>query len=595
MARPRCVKSSPVLAITVSAPRGSRRSRPSASLAPPTPPDSSSQVSAGALACALTGSAEQVFGLGPKHVGGRRVGGRRRRRRGSAPPACLRPPRPSRAPPPRRGCPPARSRSPAAARPVRSRVPRRSRNGATPAVPIAMPTVPLRQARPTLSVIITPSRAPLACSSSRRSRAARSRPGSAGNSSTVVVAARDVGAVDAGVGEHDAEPVLGDDEVRTRAHDVAGLLQDQLDDARVLARLARQRRGARRWRRRPTRRRSRPSAFETIFWVTAMTSPSASARPAAPSASSSSRPRSSPGRTSGNPGTRREREGGAVIGGLRRQRRARRGTRQAAGAIDAGQADAGVLGAVVLVHENQHGGQRFHRRRIGERAGVPGAEAGLAGEPGRRARAHRPCRRRPARRTRARRRRRARRRPRSGTPTRRSCPAPTMPWVISAAQPSFGSCTRITFGGTSGTVASTRILPFSAPRISSRIGRWCAKGTASTTRSAAAAASGLPSPLDLGARQAAAMSLRRRRGLRAVARADDDAVAGARPAAGEPAAEGAGAADDRDAADVVVLGRHADIVGGGPDGVSLDPDPLARQPAPLPPGNHRRLHRRRCP
>ncbi len=70
-----------------------------------------------------------------------------------------------------------------------------------------------------------------------------------------------------------------------------------------------------------------------------------------------------------------------------------------------------------------------------------------------------------------------------------------MAWVINAAQPSGGNCTRITLGGTSGTVVSTRILPCSAGRISSRMGRWWANGTASTTRSAAAAAAGLAWPL----------------------------------------------------------------------------------------------------
>src|SRR5215469_17431773 len=68
MCRPRCSKSSPLLATTVRPPGGSTRERPSASLPPPTPPESAStgRVSVGRSAVAPSAMAlpEQIFGRG---------------------------------------------------------------------------------------------------------------------------------------------------------------------------------------------------------------------------------------------------------------------------------------------------------------------------------------------------------------------------------------------------------------------------------------------------------------------------------------------------------------------------------------------------
>ena len=48
---------------------------------------------------------------------------------------------------------------------------------------------------------------------------------------------------------------------------------------------------------------------------------------------------------------------------------------------------------------------------------------------------------------------------------------------MAAQPPSLGSCTRITFGGTSGTVASMSILFFKFSLTVCRVSAWCAKGT----------------------------------------------------------------------------------------------------------------------
>ena len=107
--------------------------------------------------------------------------------------------------------------------------------------PIATPAVPRRQGRPKLSLMTTPT--------SRRSRASAARIASADPSGSTgsskarwrPSAARDVGLIDAGVGHHEAQPVLHDHQVRPAAHDLDRFRQHDLDDARVLADLGRQR------------------------------------------------------------------------------------------------------------------------------------------------------------------------------------------------------------------------------------------------------------------------------------------------------------------------------------------------------------------
>src|SRR5882724_2743225 len=64
-----------------------------------------------------------------------------------------------------------------------------------------------------------------------------------------------------------------------------------------------------------------------------------------------------------------------------------------------------------------------------------------------------------------------------------------------AALPSGGSWTRMTFGGTSGTVVSTTILPATCAAISRNVSSWAAKGTVTITISPAFAASALVSPV----------------------------------------------------------------------------------------------------
>jgi hypothetical protein len=67
--------------------------------------------------------------------------------------------------------------------------------------------------------------------------------------------------------------------------------------------------------------------------------------------------------------------------------------------------------------------------------------------------------------------------------------------AICAADPSAGSCATDTLGGTSGTTASTTILPATADLISFRIASWLEYGIARRTTSAAFAAAKLSSPV----------------------------------------------------------------------------------------------------
>ncbi len=126
------------------------------------------------------------------------------------------------------------------ARPKRSGRPRMSSSAGRPAAPSATPTVPRRQARPQLSLTITPASLPKV--RGRVGRAARRprRPGSSRQQQHRLRAGRriDVGAVDAGIGHDEAEPMLDDQHARPLAHHAARFAQDDLDQARVLVDLA---------------------------------------------------------------------------------------------------------------------------------------------------------------------------------------------------------------------------------------------------------------------------------------------------------------------------------------------------------------------
>ena len=155
---------------------------------------------------------------------------------------------------------------------------RRSR--AAPAQPIATLTRPVRQARPNVSVMTTPSRAPgVSPSPSRRRSAVAS--GSSGSSASVPVL--HVRRVDARVRAHEPVSGLGDHQVAPPGDHPRGLGLD----------------------RRPLDRSpgtNRPSAFDTIFEVTTTTS---SSRAPGRQRASATRcaTRSSPGPTSGSPST----------------------------------------------------------------------------------------------------------------------------------------------------------------------------------------------------------------------------------------------------------------------------------------------------
>ena len=66
-------------------------------------------------------------------------------------------------------------------------------------------------------------------------------------------------------------------------------------------------------------------------------------------------------------------------------------------------------------------------------------------------------------------------------------------WDAATAEPPAGSCTRLTFGGTSGAVTSMRIFPASRSRKASAVARCAANGTDNTTMACAAASAWLAS------------------------------------------------------------------------------------------------------
>ena len=123
-------------------------------------------------------------------------------------------------------------------RPRASTRPRQSSSGASPAQPIATSAWPWRHARPNESVTTTASPPPGLAQRARRARARGV--GVAGEEHERLVVGR-VGGVDAGVGAHEAVVGAADQHPALGAHELGGLVEDDLDRARVLAVLGRQR------------------------------------------------------------------------------------------------------------------------------------------------------------------------------------------------------------------------------------------------------------------------------------------------------------------------------------------------------------------
>ena len=119
----------------------------------------------------------------------------------------------------------------------------------SPAAPSAMPTVPRRNGRPKLSLMMTAM--PLAdaageLAAQRLGRGVGIDRQQQHALDAAAVVGRDIRMVDAGIGHHVAEPVLGDHQVRAVPHDAPRLGQDHLDEARVLLDLGGERDGLRR-------------------------------------------------------------------------------------------------------------------------------------------------------------------------------------------------------------------------------------------------------------------------------------------------------------------------------------------------------------
>ena len=190
------------------------------------------------------------------------------------------------------GCDLGRSSS----RPSRSVRPRQSSSGSSPAQPIATSAWPTRQGRPKLSPTITAGRSPHAAAISARRRRAEAS-GSAGRSSTS----------SAPPAFEESMPALA----QIRPLLVSTIRTRSLRTIRALsARISSTRRGslpsgpassaARADGSTSPRRRRRPSAFETTFWATTMTSPARIARRRPRSAHRAGRPpRSRAGRRPG--------------------------------------------------------------------------------------------------------------------------------------------------------------------------------------------------------------------------------------------------------------------------------------------------------
>ena len=105
---------------------------------------------------------------------------------------------------------------------------------------MATPAVPRRQGRPKLSLMMTPRRTPnRAASAARMASAEPSGSSGSSNARSMPSERRDVGLVHTGVGHHEAQPMLHDQQVGAGPDDAGGFRQDHLDQARVLADLRR--------------------------------------------------------------------------------------------------------------------------------------------------------------------------------------------------------------------------------------------------------------------------------------------------------------------------------------------------------------------
>ena len=170
----------------------------------------------------------------PRH---RRRRARGARGRGRSRPGC-------RCPSPARGRPRPRPRRRVAIRVASSRLPWRSRRsvqssrGSRPAHPIATSHCPSRQARPKLSETITAGARPVSSAISARIRRAEAS-ASSGSSETESLRG-DVGAVDPGVGADPSLRRLGDQDAPLGPDHLGALLEDQLDQRRLLAQRRRQ-------------------------------------------------------------------------------------------------------------------------------------------------------------------------------------------------------------------------------------------------------------------------------------------------------------------------------------------------------------------
>ena len=185
------------------------------------------------------------------------------------------------------------------ARPNRSGRPRMSMSAGRPATPSATPTVPRRQARPQLSLMMTPSRLPK-CAARRSHNAAADASGSAGSSST------GSDPVPGSTFERSTPAFAMTKPSRCSTISTPGRCRTTRRDSR---RMTSTRRGslstsaarlcARGEGRTLARSTWRPSAFETIFCATTRTSPSAGTIAPCWQAAISRPARSSPGRISG--------------------------------------------------------------------------------------------------------------------------------------------------------------------------------------------------------------------------------------------------------------------------------------------------------
>ncbi len=120
-----------------------------------------------------------------------------------------------------------------------------------PADPMASPTVPSRQARPTLSEMMTAiSLGVMRVEAGLQPLGARLRIARQEEDAPAVIFGREIRLVDAGIRHYEAVMGLDDDHARLDADDLDGFAQDRLDKARILARHLGELAGARRRRER---------------------------------------------------------------------------------------------------------------------------------------------------------------------------------------------------------------------------------------------------------------------------------------------------------------------------------------------------------